>query len=97
MTFKLAAMGTVFSTRSRGARTLREVIASLPEDDHVVELDFDEVRSVSYSFADEFVGTMRSAVANGELELEIRLCNMEDDVERIVHQSLRNRGVLTTS
>lgn len=57
MSFRLAEHGAVFSTRPKG-RSLRQ--AALAE--HVrggeIHVSFDGVQSISYSFADEFLGPL---------------------------------------
>jgi hypothetical protein len=57
MSFRLDEHGAVFSTRPRG-RELRQAAVA----DHVrgqdLHISFDGVQSISYSFADEFLGPL---------------------------------------
>ncbi len=57
-----------------------------------VVVDCAGVRSVSYSFADEFIGALMSDVQDGVLAFSVVIENASPDVERIVRRSLRNRG-----
>jgi hypothetical protein len=57
--FRVAEHGSVFSTRGR-ARDAREQLLTQLSGEQTIELDFDGVRSFSYSFADEFLGKLLS-------------------------------------
>ena len=60
MHYKLALQGSVFSTRPRAVSMLQDLqgqLATAPSHETLV-LDFAGVRHVSFSFADEFVGTL---------------------------------------
>lgn len=94
MHFKIATYGAVFSTRSRGARVLEDLLTAVEEaaDDHVV-IDFAGVRTTTYSFIDEFVGELKSRVEDDVIDVEIVLENANADVYRVIGKSLRNRGL----
>lgn len=87
MHLRLADHGTVFATRARATRML----ADLPADPS--SIDFAGVRSLSYSFADEFVGKLlQRAHDHGEALAE--LVNLDEpDVREPVEFSLTNRGL----
>ncbi len=92
MQYRLADQGLVFSTRDRGARVLADVrtkIGNAPMES--VTIDFAGVRSVSYSFIDEFIGElMQSAAASAP-----KLVNVPTSAARTIKRSLRRRGVDT--
>lgn len=86
MTFTLADHGTVFVTRASGSRMLA-AIEGIPN-----ALDFSKVESVSYSFADEFIGKLLQRIHDGGGRAPA-LLNMRDEVERLVRLSLANRDL----
>jgi anti-anti-sigma regulatory factor len=91
MRYRLADHGLVFSTRDRGARMLadfRETIVSAKTEP--VEIDFSEVRSVSHSFVDEFIGELMTDTAG--LEAMPSLVNVSPSAARTIERSLRRRG-----
>lgn len=92
MHYRLADHGLVFSSRDRGARMLRELRASAVEaPPESLTIDFTGVRSMSYSFTDEFVGAMvQDAVATGAPPL---LVNPTPKVARLIERSLTRRGL----
>jgi uncharacterized protein DUF4325 len=92
MTFSVRSYGEVFSTRHRGAALLDELIQQAAGADRV-EVDFSNVRSVSFSFADEFVGLLVQRVADGEYDFDVALESMSERTTEIVFGSLKRRGV----
>lgn len=90
MEYRLANQGLVFSTRDRGAR----VLADLRKKTRGVALesvriDFGGVRSVSYSFIDEFIGEL--AQTSGAAAP--RCINVSPAAARTIERSLRRRGL----
>lgn len=57
----------------------------------VVVLDFADVLSISYSFADEFVGSLRALENRGDLPFGITVANASDEVARVVDRAVANR------
>jgi hypothetical protein len=92
MRFKVAEYGEVFSTRRRGAELL-DVLEQEADSVTSVEIDFDGVRSVGYSFADEFMGELAERASRRDGSIEISLVNASDRVERVILGSLERRGV----
>jgi hypothetical protein len=89
MRYRLADHGLVFSTRDRGARILadlREKTASVA----TVAIDFSDVRSVSYSFVDEFIGELMQHAPETEA---VTLVNVPPSAARTIERSLRRRGI----
>jgi hypothetical protein len=92
MRFRLADHGEVFSTRPRGGVVLAQLEAGA-RGASTVEIDFEGVRSLSYSFADSFVGEAMQRARNGEYQFEIRLGKVPAQSRRVILSSLRNRGL----
>lgn len=92
MKFALKSFGVVFSTRDRGARMLEAVEPHLARGEHLV-IDFADVMSVSYSFADEFVGELLERAAAGMYPREPALEHVDAAVYRTIAKSLHNRGL----
>lgn len=90
MVFLLSDHGTAFSTRSLGAKLLNELVEKAHGADHV-EIDFRDVRLVSYSFADEFVGALMERSNARDLPFAPRLANVGADPARVIERSLANR------
>jgi anti-anti-sigma regulatory factor len=92
MLYRLADQGLVFSSRDRGARTLtdlRQRLGAQPLESLTV--DFADVRSMSYSFVDEFIGELcESALKVGGLP---KLVNPSPKIARLVEKSLMRRGL----
>lgn len=88
--YRLHERGRTFSTRPRGAdmrvALLREAGAA-----ESVELDFSRVLSVSYSFADEFFGSLSASQASGELPFALTVVGASDEVARVLERAATNR------
>lgn len=89
MRFLLAERGTVFSTRERGARMLAELEETLADVDDLI-VDLRGVRSLSYSFADEFIGPLVSRGRTDE-HLTVRIANANGLALMAIKKSLRHR------
>ncbi len=85
MTFQLSHFGTVFSTRPLGERIRAEAIAQRDGDETLV-ISFADVRSISYSFADEFLGPI---MAKGNVHLE----DVAPALHPVILGALERRGV----
>lgn len=85
---RLAEHGLVFSTRDRGKAMRAELLADLAPDKTVV-IDFDGVRSASYSFLDEFVGVLAELLDPRRPEL----VNVPETISETIVRSLRRRGL----
>jgi hypothetical protein len=90
--FQLSDHGTAFSTRAFGAQLLDELIQAADEHTSVV-VDFRDVRLVSYSFADEFVGNLATRWQSSELSFAPTLMNVSINPQRIIRRSLANRNI----
>lgn len=82
---RLADHGVTLATRPLGAQ-IREATLERISDDDLVELDFDGVLSVSYSFADELVG--RLVTENPD---RVKVLNASQDVEHVVARVINRR------
>jgi hypothetical protein len=92
MRFRLHDRGTVFSTRPRGAALLAE-LQTEADMASVVEVDFSGIETISYSFADEFVGNLMQRAAAGQYGFEIVLEGVPMSLRSLILRSLRNRGL----
>lgn len=93
MRFRLNDYGEVFSTRSRGAELLA-LLEEQAETASVIEIDFDGVKGLSYSFADEFVGELAQRVSGTDRPaVEIALAHVSERAERVILGSLERRGL----
>jgi hypothetical protein len=88
--YRLADMGRTFSTRPLGAK-LREQLLEEAVNAAAVEVDFTEVLSVSYSFADEFVGSMRQQEIEGTLPFKLVIIGASDEVSRVLSRAEAKR------
>lgn len=102
MRYRLAALGTVFSTRERGAKVRGEIESALRqhEEHEPLVIDFNGVELISFSFADEVVGTSLANLKAGDLgERPILVANANPDVLDPIERSLNRRdligGILT--
>jgi hypothetical protein len=88
MLIQMAEHGLVFSLRDRGRRMRVEVLEKMgTSSDKTLILDFAEVRSVSNSFADEFVGVLAESMAPDTPEV----INASPGVAKRIEGSLRRR------
>ena len=91
MQYRLADHGLVFSTRDRGARMLADIREERGDSMMSMTIDFSGVRSLSYSFVDEFLGEMlQDAAAHHAHPV---LTNVPPTVSRTIERSLRRRGL----
>ncbi|HEY2335541.1 MAG TPA: DUF4325 domain-containing protein [Solirubrobacterales bacterium] len=89
MPFLLSTHGAVFSTRPRGASLRSEAIASRDANEEL-RISFAGVQSISYSFADEFLGPLMSAPGTVVLE------DVAAPLHRIILGALERRGIHTS-
>lgn len=86
MTFLLADYGAVFSTRPLGAQLREKAQAGRPRG-RSLSISFSGVQSISYSFADEFLGPlMLSADPPTLVDVPVQL-------HRIILGALERRGL----
>lgn len=90
MRYCLADHGLVFSTRDRGARILAD-LRERTAGASMVAIDFADVRSVSYSFVDEFIGQLTQDASASEPAA--RFVNVPPAAARTIERSLRRRGL----
>jgi len=88
--YQLAKQGSVFSTRPRAVRLLAHLHEVSDLDTTPLVLDFQGVRDMSYSFADEFIGTLTQRAIDEQVEAP-QLINMEAPVCEMVSLSLASR------
>jgi hypothetical protein len=91
MRIELASHGRVFSTRDRGSRLLGEIEHELRGAESIV-VDFRDVLSVSYSFADEFVGGL-SERAQAGMAARVTVEHADGSIRDTIELSLRKRGI----
>lgn len=86
--YRLADHGRTFSTRPRAVE-LRAELLERAGDAETIVVDFDNVLSVSYSFADEFVAHL----AQAEGGAGVSWVNASPEVSRVVERAVaRRRG-----
>lgn len=90
MRIHVATYGRVFSTRDRGVR-LRSEIQEQAQDADVLVLDFTDVFSVTYSFADEFVGGLVQAAGGANPRVVIESADVA--IAEMIDLSLRKRDI----
>lgn len=88
--YRLSEHGSVFSTRARGVRLLTDVESRLSESHSPIVLDFEGVKHVSYSFADEFVGKLMQRAHDSASGLP-ELINVDESVHDVIKLNLRSR------
>lgn len=84
--FRLGDFGQSFATRERGEE-LREALLRALDDRGEVVIDFAGVTTVSYSFADEFLGKLCA-----EHPVKVRSANISPRVARIAGRATERRA-----
>ena len=92
-TILIAKSGTDLSSRSTGAR-LRQQVLSLAKEGRVV-LDFADVRSVSHSFADEFLAVLVEEQGEPWFRDHVKLVNHSSAVRLAILDAIQYRLVAT--
>jgi STAS-like domain of unknown function (DUF4325) len=93
MHYRVADHGRVFSTRDRGSRVLADFVSVYERHDwSSIVLDFEGVRSMTPSFADEFVGELLVRSERGEM-LMPALANLEPTPLRALERCAHVRGI----
>jgi hypothetical protein len=87
MSFALADYGAVFSTRPLGAKLRDEALARCAGKDFTIS--FAGVQSISYSFADEFLGPIMLSSDRPRLD------EVPPQLHRIILGALERRGLRT--
>jgi hypothetical protein len=90
--YVLGRHGQAFSTRAR-AEQIRAEIEQLVADGRDVLIDFEGVRSVSYSFADELIGVFASHYEANHHALRPVVIGLSAQAQRVVLGSLEQRGL----
>lgn len=88
-TIRIAEQGSDLSSRSTG-RQLRAQTEGLAGRDIVV-LDFDGVRSVSHSFADELLAVLVAAHGEEWFRSHIRVINHASSVRSVILDAIQHR------
>jgi hypothetical protein len=86
MSFRLDQHGAVFSTRPRG-RQLRQAALSDHAHGQELHISFEGVQSISYSFADEFLGPLM--LSSDRVVLE----DVAPQLHRIIKSTLQRRNI----
>ena len=86
MSFRLDQHGAVFSTRPKG-RTLRQQALSEHARGEELHISFAGVQSISYSFADEFLGPLLLGSERVILE------DVSPNLHRVIKSTLTRRGI----
>jgi hypothetical protein len=86
MTFRLDQHGAVFSTRPKG-RQLRQEALSSHSPGQELHVSFDGVQSISYSFADEFLGPLLLGPDRVVLE------DVPPHLHRIIKSTMQRRNI----
>jgi hypothetical protein len=86
MAFQLSDHGAVFSTRPKGA-SMRKLVLAEHSRGEEMRVSFEGVQSISYSFADEFLGPL---VLGPD---PVRLECVPSQLQRIILSTLQRRGV----
>jgi hypothetical protein len=90
--YDLSEHGHTLATRPF-ARELRENLLSQVADQPVIELNFDGVKSVSHSFADEFVCQIAEDSKSGRIPAEIAISGTSTEVDRVIGAALARRDI----
>ena len=90
--YVLGCHGQAFSTRAR-AEEIRPEIEQLAAGGRDVLIDFEGVRSVSYSFADELVGVFASRYEADHDSLRPVVIGLTAQAQRVLLGSLEQRGL----
>lgn len=90
--YVLSRHGQAFSTRARGEQ-IRVEIEQLAGGASEVLIDFEGVRSVSYSFADELIGVFVSEYIVERSKLRPLVIGLTAQAQRVLLGSLARRGV----
>jgi hypothetical protein len=88
--FRLSDFGSTFSTRPRGVE-LRDALIQAASHEVEVEVEFDGVLSVSYSFADEFAAGLAQGSADGSIPFAVHLTGASSEVERVIDRAVARR------
>lgn len=92
LVYDLSEHGHTLATRPF-ARELRESLLGQAAGQNVIELNFDGVKSVSHSFADEFVCQIAEDSKNGQVAAEIAISGTSPEVERVITAALARREI----
>ncbi len=90
--YVLGCHGQAFSTRAR-AEEIRAEIKQLVADGRDVLIDFEGVRSVSYSFVDELIGVFASRYEADNQALRPVVIGLSAQAQRVLLGSLEQRGL----
>lgn len=90
--YVLGHHGQAFSTRAR-AEQIRAEIEQLAAGASDVLIDFEGVRSVSYSFADELIGVFASRYEADHDSLRPVVIGLTAQAQRVMLGSLEQRGL----
>jgi STAS-like domain of unknown function (DUF4325) len=90
--YVLGRHGQAFSTRAR-AEEIRAEVEELAADAGDVLIDFEGVRSVSYSFADELVGVFASRYEADHGALRPVVIGLTAQAQRVLLGSMEQRGI----
>jgi hypothetical protein len=93
--YHLSDFGSTFSTRPRGVE-LRNALIKQACGETIVKIDFSNVLSISYSFADEFAAGLVQGSADGSILFAVDLVGISDEVARVIDRAIANRRLQAT-
>ncbi|HEX5008978.1 MAG TPA: STAS-like domain-containing protein [Planctomycetota bacterium] len=90
MDIRLEKFGTVLLTRDQG-KPIRAKLLSLIRSGHAIRVLFDDVETVTPSFADEVIGRMLLDLGEADFRKNITLVCSDPATRRLVNAVLANR------
>lgn len=79
----LAAWDGMLGSRALGAKVRQQVLAELQAEGQLV-LDWDGVRAISHSFADEFIGKLAEEIGVEQFRSTVRNRNMSSLIRSVL-------------
>jgi hypothetical protein len=90
--YALAQHGLTLATRPF-AKDLRVELVRQASDHELLELDFTDILSTSYSFADELVACLAEEAQAGKVDFDVAMSGASSEVEDVVGRALQRRKV----
>lgn len=91
ITIDLVNKDSGFGTRKSGEKIRNEIINIYKQTNKTITIDFDGIKIISSSFADELIGKLVSEFGFYGFNNLIKLRNMNSDVQSIVQRSVAQR------
>ena len=90
MIFVKEKFGAVLNTRDLGAKFRNLIINELDKNGEVI-LDFEGVRSLSQSFADESLAKLAEKIGFEDFKAEVKMINLNDDNVSVIKYVITQR------